>query len=40
VEITPEIRLQVKEVFSVEDMARFEETAELIRGILLGTETE
>jgi hypothetical protein len=38
VEITPEIRLQVKEVFSEEEMARFEAAAELIRRILLGPE--
>ena len=40
IEITPEIKLQVKEVFSDEEMARFGEAADLIRRILLGTEKE
>jgi hypothetical protein len=40
IEITPELRLQVKEVFSEEEMSRFEEAADLMRRILLGTEKE
>jgi DNA-binding transcriptional MerR regulator len=38
IEITPEIKLQVKDIFTDEDMARFEEVADYIRQILLGTE--
>ena len=36
IEITPEVKLQVKDVFSEEDMARFEEVADYVREILLG----
>ncbi|MFC1657420.1 MerR family transcriptional regulator [Candidatus Moduliflexota bacterium] len=36
IEITPEVKLQVKDVFSEEDVARFEEVADYVREILLG----
>lgn len=36
IEITPEVKLQVKDVFSEEDMVRFEEVADYVREILLG----
>ena len=38
IEITPELRLQVKDVFPEEEMARFEEMADYIREILLGAD--
>jgi DNA-binding transcriptional MerR regulator len=38
IEITPEIKLQVKDIFTDEDMARFEEVADYIRQILLDAE--